>query len=105
VDPATGQLASASCPGVRTEVFIAGTQPVEVCRLHGSGRGSSTLVAGWDAGAPAAAAPTLSLEPGKEAARARRPVRQPQAGASVQAQAPPPREKKGIFRRLLDIFK
>jgi penicillin-binding protein 1B len=110
VDPATGQLASASCPGVRTEVFIAGTQPVEVCRLHGSGRGSSTLVAGWEAGASAApggvaAAPPGAGDAGKEAARPGRPVRKPQASAPVQAQAPPPPEKRGVFRRLLDIFR
>ncbi len=110
VDPATGQLASPSCPGVRTEVFIAGTQPVEVCRLHGSGRDSSTLVAGWDAGARAApgdvaAAPAGAGDPSKEAGGARRPWRKPQASAPVQAQAPPRPEKRGIFRRLLDIFR
>lgn len=101
VDPATGQLASPSCPGVRTEVFIAGTQPVEVCGLHGSGRGSSTLVAGWDAGTGAVSG---GGDAGKEAARPRRPVRE-QASAPGQAQSQPPPKKKGIFHRLLDIFK
>jgi penicillin-binding protein 1B len=108
VDPATGQLASPSCPGARTEVFIAGTQPVEVCRLHGAGRSSSTLVAGWDAGAPSADAATASTgtaDTGKEAGHARVRVRKPQASPPVQAQAPPPPAKRSIFRRLLDVFK
>jgi len=108
IDPATGQLASPSCPGVRTEVFVAGTQPVEVCRLHGGDRGGGTLVAGWDAGTPAAADGTIAATtPGaaKPAERPRRVVRKPPANPPVQAQAPPPPEKKSIFRRLLDVFK
>ena len=39
------------CPKVRSEVFIAGTQPVEACKLHG-GRADHTTVSGWDAGQP-----------------------------------------------------
>lgn len=51
IDPESGQLATANCPAVRTEFFIAGTEPVEACALHGGG---GTRVAGWDAtpGAP-----------------------------------------------------
>lgn len=37
IDPDTGQLATASCPKRRDEVFIAGTQPVETCSVHGGG--------------------------------------------------------------------
>ena len=32
IDPASGQLATAACPKVRTEYFIEGTQPVEQCQ-------------------------------------------------------------------------
>lgn len=103
VDPATGQLASPSCPGVRTEVFIAGTQPVEVCRLHGTGRGASTLVAGWDAGPPAASSARSGVA--KAELPPRGPVRQAKASPPVTAQAPPQPEKKSIFRRLLNVFK
>jgi penicillin-binding protein 1B len=45
IDAETGELATPRCPKVRSEVFIAGTQPVQACRLHGDGR---TQVAGWD---------------------------------------------------------
>ncbi len=112
VDPATGELASPACPGARTEVFIAGTQPVAVCHLHGAGRAGSTLVAGWDASAAVPAADagatpgTATSTDAKPSSRPRRAVKQPPAvPAQVQAQAPPPPAKKGIFRRLLDVFK
>ena len=52
IDPASGQLATAACPKVRTEYFIDGTQPVELCQLHGGG---GTRVAGWETGQPARA--------------------------------------------------
>ena len=35
IDPASGQLATDACSQVLTEVFLAGTVPSEVCRLHG----------------------------------------------------------------------
>ncbi len=35
IDPESGQLARPSCPGPREEVFLAGTEPVELCALHG----------------------------------------------------------------------
>ena len=37
IDAQTGELATAACPKVRNEVFIAGTQPAQLCRLHGGG--------------------------------------------------------------------
>ena len=50
IDPQSGQLATAACPKVRTEYFIEGTQPVELCHLHGGG---GTQVAGWETQQPA----------------------------------------------------
>jgi penicillin-binding protein 1B len=47
VDPASGLMATASCPEQKSEVFIAGTEPVGVCQLHG-GHGDQTVVSGWD---------------------------------------------------------
>jgi hypothetical protein len=34
IDADTGELATAKCPKVRSEVFIAGTQPTAVCHVH-----------------------------------------------------------------------
>ena len=35
IDPLSGQLATDDCSQVLTEVFIDGTVPTEICRLHG----------------------------------------------------------------------
>lgn len=113
IDPASGQLATPACPGVRNEVFIAGTQPVEMCRIHGGGR-VQTQVAGWDA-APAAAGQT------GPASTASAPQAVPPAAMS---QSPPPAsiatpqkaetqapqetekpKKRGFFGRIRDIFR
>ncbi len=62
IDPASGQLATAACPKVRTEYFIEGTQPVELCQLHGGG---GMRVAGWETGQPARASrPEFARSPG-----------------------------------------
>lgn len=37
IDAQTGELATAACPKVRNEVFIAGTEPRQSCRLHDVG--------------------------------------------------------------------
>jgi len=38
IDPNSGTLATDDCPEALTEVFLDGTAPREVCRLHGKGR-------------------------------------------------------------------
>ena len=54
IDPASGMPATPNCPKTQTEVYIAGTEPVGSCPLHG-GRTGVTNVAGWDSEAPARA--------------------------------------------------
>ncbi len=44
IDAETGLLATANCPKKRSEVFLAGTQPVETCTLHGGG----TQITDWN---------------------------------------------------------
>jgi len=98
IDPETGKLAGTGCgTDPVSEVFIAGTQPVELCS------GSGAQVAGWDVpeeGTLAAA--------NLEQAPKRRP---PAVDESVPRQItlPPPAEaeepRKGFFGRLLDIFR
>jgi penicillin-binding protein 1B len=44
IDPETGQLATPRCPKTRSEVFLAGTQPIETCALHGGG----TQITDWN---------------------------------------------------------
>ena len=44
IDPESGQLATTNCPKTRSEVFLAGTQPIETCALHGGG----TQITDWN---------------------------------------------------------
>ena len=37
IDKDTGQLATAQCPRVFQEAFLAGTEPTESCSQHGGG--------------------------------------------------------------------
>jgi penicillin-binding protein 1B len=99
IDSDTGELATARCPHVRSEVFIAGTQPVQACRLHGDGR---TQVAGWD--------PVQSQQTESASVRPVANTQVPDPGATrviqVAPQPPPPEpKKKGILGHVLDWFK
>ena len=108
IDPTSGQLATAACPVTRTEVFISGTQPVESCRLHG--RGGGTRVASWES--PGTVQPST---PGASAAP--QVARTPSPGGRRTAVQPPPappqpqvaqkeqEKKKGLFGRILGVFK
>jgi len=112
IDPTTGQLATAGCPAAKAEYFVSGTQPVELCRLHGGG---ATQVAGWET----APAPTVNVKanaqpnapptaPGVRTARAGTPV-SPDASVEVTPPQTPPapkkEDKKGFFGKIRDIFR
>jgi penicillin-binding protein 1B len=103
IDPESGQLATSACPKYKAEVFIAGTQPVELCRLHGGG---STQVASWET-----AEPSRPQAPGvvasHEAARAdgSREVRSIPVIPNPQPDRPVEPKKKGFFDRLRGIFR
>ena len=101
IDADNGLLATPGCPKVRSEVFIAGTQPVEACRLHGGGR---TQVAGWDPVAPASAEQRnpVVAQTGKPAAA---PVTSISITPATPPQAEQPKKSRGFFGRLKDIFK
>jgi penicillin-binding protein 1B len=101
IDPASGLLASASCPGAKTEVFIAGTQPLELC--GGSGR---TQIAGWDPVKDPEPAPAGGISnPQNPAPRQERKVAViPVDPVSPQKPADKSRQK-GFFGRLRDMLK
>lgn len=50
IDPQTGMPATANCPERAAEVFIAGTEPVGACTLHGGKK--EMTVSSWDDAAP-----------------------------------------------------
>jgi penicillin-binding protein 1B len=113
IDPQSGMAATANCPKTQTEVYIAGTEPVGTCPLHG-GRGGVTNVAGWETSSEATSAGGQPAgDPAQVAPRAvaSRAARQAAPAEQAQTQAPPPKpqqkpqEKKGFFHRLLNVFK
>jgi penicillin-binding protein 1B len=125
IDPETGFAATVSCPKHQTEVYIAGTEPVTACPLHG-GRPGITTVSGWDSTStpatpppPVNAAPTFSGSGGDGVAQpesaGRRAARQAAGAPSPSTAAtpvPPPKkdeekkdQKKGIFQRIFGVFK
>jgi penicillin-binding protein 1B len=115
IDPQSGMPATPACPKTRTEVYIAGTEPVGTCPLHG-GRTGATNVAGWDTGGSAAGSADNPAAGGARmapAAVARRAARQASAQAAQPVQPAPakgtegqkPEEKKSLLHRLLGVFK
>ena len=100
IDPLSGQIATASCPKVRTEYFVEGTQPVELCRLHGGGQ---TQVASWET-SPGTRAndQSSSVTP---AVRDRSVAASPSALPDPTARPDEPtKKKKGFFEKLRGLF-
>jgi penicillin-binding protein 1B len=119
IDPQSGYPATPNCPKTQEEVYIAGTEPVGSCPLHG-GPQVITNVAGWEVNPQNQPAGAVAGDPGQTSpeAVAKRAARQipPAAAANpstVAAANPGPakpapnkgEQKKGLFRRLLGVFK
>ncbi len=95
IDAETGELPTSAGAKVRSEVFIAGTQPVQ----HGNGR---TQVAGWE---PVQEAPASSS---RQVAAVSRPAsEQSPRSISITPAAPPPepRPKRGFLGWLRGLVK
>jgi penicillin-binding protein 1B len=112
IDPQSGMPATPYCPITKTEVFIAGTQPVGTCPLHGGSNPGATHVAGWDVPAP----PAIGAPNGAPGVPADPRVRRiPPAGPTIASNNQPDgardqqgqkqQKRKGFFRRLMDVFK
>ena len=109
LDPDTQELATFACPRRTREVFVAGSQPSRYCRLHGGGRRDvllATNVAGWDSGGEEnpedAEEPVLSIQTPDGPV----PLPQPEPPAqSRDTQKSPQQPKKGLFGRILDVFR
>ena len=98
IDPSTGKLAAGGgCSGpAKLEVFVAGTQPLETC--NGS---AATHVASWDVPSqpdPAQADPEASN---------RRVARNTEITVPTPADTPAPekKKKKGLFDRIIGVFR
>jgi penicillin-binding protein 1B len=118
VDPQTGQLATASCPQAEMEYFVSGSEPTQMCQVHGGGQYAQAPSSSWLAhlfgkpsnvppppGALAPAgqtAPNTAAPPGKP---------RPKAGANGQPGQPSQgqsdmeaEKKKGFLDRVFGIF-
>jgi penicillin-binding protein 1B len=113
IDPESGMPANSLCPQQTPEVFIAGTEPVGTCPLHGPKGGDRTTVTGWDlpsGNPPSPDSPSTGATPVRRADSSSmisqvNPGGSP--GAATADQPPPPQKprKKGFFGRLKDVFK
>jgi penicillin-binding protein 1B len=109
IDPESGMPATPACPMQTPEVFIAGTEPVGTCPLHGA-KGDRTTVTGWDLAprqtSPAEAPPADTGAPRRSGSpSAISAVQPPPTAQSEQNPAPEKPKKKGFFGRLRDVFK
>lgn len=112
IDPESGMPATPQCPMQQPEVFIAGTEPVGLCPLHGGKGGERTTVSGWDtpsttqAAPPGPPAPAYGSAPAPQRDNSGSPAQQTITQASP-AQTPPPDKpkKKSFFGKLKDVFR
>jgi len=103
IDPTSGQLATASCPKVRNEYFIEGTQPVEMCQLHGGG---GTQVASWETPpAPAEHGTARPATSGAGNTAQQTADRNTYQLPHEAAQQPPKPKKKSFLDKIRGIFK
>jgi penicillin-binding protein 1B len=117
IDADTGQLAGPNCPKTRPEVFITGTQPVDLCQVHGGGR---MQITGWEPTAPAPVPPptpaiqqppSRPVDSGERTPTRTTQVVEPRTVRSIpvtpQQPAPAPEQpkKKGFWGRIREIFK
>ncbi len=97
LDKATNRLATAACPETYTVAFIAGTEPKESCdQALGEHRGILSRIFGT------APAPPPVIGAGNNTSR---PVAQAVPPATSSESAPQEEKKKGLFGKIVGIFK
>lgn len=105
VDPLSGKLSTPACPKSHAEVFIAGTQPLEYCPLHGGS--GKTMIADW--GTPEGDSSGRRADGDPSAANAARHGRRTDAPQEVNKSASDkpakPPQKRGFWDKIRAIFK
>jgi penicillin-binding protein 1B len=109
IDPESGMPATPQCPMQIPEVFIAGTEPVGTCTLHG-GKGDHTTVTGWDTSVTSSTStsPGQTPQPSFDSLPSRRQTADSSAvvnSANPPAETAPPPKKRGFWGKLKDVFK
>jgi len=118
IDPETAALATPQCPEQRTEVFLAGTEPNQLCPLHGSGWMARVPPFSWLShwfGAspaqpprpPAGSSPILARPPGGRAERSETKSEPPTTSRPRTDTAAPSQTKprKGFWQKIFGVFK
>jgi len=103
LDKGTNALATATCPDDYTAEFIAGTEPKQTCdQAFGENRGilSKILGIGGDKALPPNPGPGQPVAGGNPGGQTAAVAGQPQAG-----QQDPNKKKKGLFGKIVGIFK
>jgi hypothetical protein len=115
IDSLSGMRATPSCPpkSVSDQVFVAGTEPVGFCPLHG-GKGAATTVSGWDVSSSETVPAALGYVPGPASRRSSATGADSTArNGGAPATATPTQKnptstqepkKKGLLDHLKDIF-
>jgi penicillin-binding protein 1B len=112
IDPQSGELATSTCPQTAQEYFIAGSEPTQLCELHG-GHNAQSVPGSWlshlfgkGSSPPPPPAPNSSSSasnnpnaPGKAHAK-NAPGTSPAQPAPVED----PEKKKGFLDKIFGIF-
>jgi penicillin-binding protein 1B len=104
IDPESLQVATPSCPTTREEVYVAGSEPKQLCELHG-GHGPATASGSFLShifGGGSPKPPTSPGDPNAPAAEAKTPG-QGEGNQSVEA-TKAPEKKKSAFQKIFGIF-
>lgn len=96
------------CHELESEVFVAGTQPMQAYPSGFRGAPAGSRVSGWDvvSSREESVAPARSSDAGRQFVAAQRDSREePNADLAAGTDAARKEPKKGLFRRLLDVIK
>jgi len=106
IDTDTLEVATPSCPSTREEVYVAGSEPTQLCELHG-GHGPATAVGsflshifGGGTAKPPANAPGANGANGQPELKDTQSSGDPQATAAAKDQE----KKKGPLQKIFGIF-
>jgi len=107
IDPDTLQAATPSCPVVRQEYFVAGTEPTELCARHGGRTLAQVPGISWLArlfgGKKSEPAPS-SARRGDEGSEAKDAADASRAQSGKSTKSPEGEKKKGFLQRVFGIF-
>src|SRR5580692_9081218 len=101
IDPQSGELATAKCPQTVTEYFVSGSEPTQVCALHGGQGGGNP--AAWLGHLFGKGGDTAQTQPGANGQPGTNPNGANGSGTNPGDPAPA-EKKKGLLDKVFGIF-